>query len=349
MLKPRRKTREIKIENIKIGNNNPIAVQSMTNTSTEDVLSTIEQIQRLEDAGCEIVRIAVPDVAAARSIGKIKAKINIPLVADIHFDANLALIAIEEGIDKLRLNPGNLRDRTKIPEIAEKCKKYGIPIRVGANSGSVNKEKYNGVPLPEAMVESVMEHIELLEENEFFDIVVSLKSSNVFDTLRANQLFAERRDYPLHIGITESGPKFSGALKSAVGITLLLNEGLGDTIRVSLTSDPVDEVYAAYKILKQLNLRDRGVEIVSCPLCGRAEVDLVPLVQKFEDLVKASEKSVTVAIMGCVVNGPGEAAHADFGFAFGGAGAAFFKKGQVIRKVNIDEVWDILKDELDNA
>lgn len=347
MIKPRKKTKEIKIGNVKIGAGNPIRVQSMANTRTEDVSATVNQIQRLADYGCEIVRIAVPNRESAANIGKIKSRISIPLVADIHFDADLALTAIDEGIDKIRLNPGNLRDRTKIPVIAKRCNDRNIPIRVGSNAGSLQHGRSDDIA--KAMVDSVMEHIKLLEDCDFGNIIVSLKSSSVFETLRANMLFSGLRDYPVHIGITEAGPEFSGALKSAVGLTMLLMEGIGDTMRVSLTSDPTDEVYAAYKILEQLHLRHKGVEIISCPLCGRAEVNLIPLVNDFEKYIKSSDKSVRVAIMGCIVNGPGEAKDADFGFAFGKENAAFFKKGMVVGKVKIDEVWDILTKELSDS
>jgi len=339
--------KEVKIGDIAIGGKNPIAVQSMTNTDTRDIAKTLDQISRLTDAGCEIVRVAVPDKTAAYNLGKIKSKINIPLVADIHFDAELALISIAEGVDKLRLNPGNIHDRKKIEKVAIEAKKANVAIRVGSNSGSVDIKKYGHLPIADAMVESVMEHIELLEAEGFFDIVVSLKSSNVWTTLEANRKFLDKRDYPLHIGVTESGPKFSGGLKSAVGLTLLLNEGIGDTMRVSLTADPADEVYAGFKILRELGISERGVEIISCPLCGRAEVNLIPIVQRFEEYTKNIKKSAKVAIMGCIVNGPGEARDADFGFAFGKGGAAFFKKGEVIGRIKTEVAWNVLVDELD--
>ena len=340
----RRPTRQIFIGPVPIGGGAPIAVQSMTKTDTRDVRSTVRQIQRLERAGCEIVRVAVPDRQAASNLGAIKKRISIPLVADIHFDYHLALEAIEQGVDGLRLNPGNIGNRKNVAKVAREAKEKKIPIRIGVNSGSVEKailRKYGG-PTPEALVESAMGHLRLLEDEGFDLIKISLKAADVRSTVQAYQRIAEMTDYPLHIGVTEAGPPFSGAIKSAVGLGILLYLGIGDTLRVSLTGDPVGEVKAAYGILRALHLRQRGVEIISCPLCGRSHMDLTPVVRQVERRLASWPEPLQVAIMGCEVNGPGEAREADLGIAAGRKMGLLFRKGKVIRKVHESEMVEAL-------
>jgi len=343
------KTREVKIGDVTIGNGHPIAVQSMTKTDTRDVKSTIAQIRELESVGCEIIRLAVPDMEAAEALKPIKASANIPVVADIHFDYRLALKAIENGVDKLRINPGNIGDRGRIVSVVNAAKEREIPIRVGVNAGSLEKdllEKY-GRHSPEALVESAMRHIRILEEMDFSDIVVALKSSDVVTMLESYRLMAEKRDYPLHLGVTEAGTLFRGAIKSAIGIGVLLEQGIGDTIRVSLTAEPADEVFAAYEILKSLGLRKYGVEFISCPMCGRCEIDLLGIAKKIESYVKKIDIPLKIAVMGCVVNGPGEASDADIGLAGGKGMGLIFKKGKKYKKVDESEMVDVFIDEID--
>jgi len=326
----RRNTRQISIGNVKIGGGAPISVQSMTNTDTRDHLSTISQIRRLESVGCEIIRVAVPDMEAAEKLGEIKKGISIPLIADIHFDYRLALKAIEEGVDGLRINPGNIGGKVKIKSVVEAAKDRKIPIRIGINSGSIEKKllsKY-GHPTPDAMVESALSNIAILESLNFHDIKVSLKASNVLDTVEAYRLISEKVGYPLHVGITEAGTSFSGTIKSSVGIGILLNEGIGDTIRVSLTADPVEEVRVGYEILKALGLRYRGINLISCPTCGRCEIDLINLANEIEGRLAHITMPLNIAVMGCVVNGPGEAKEADVGIAGGKGIGILFKIGR---------------------
>ncbi|SES78872.1 flavodoxin-dependent (E)-4-hydroxy-3-methylbut-2-enyl-diphosphate synthase [Anaerobranca gottschalkii] len=342
----RKRTREISIGNVKIGNFNPIVIQSMTNTKTENIADTVEQIKRLEDAGCQIVRVAVPNLQAAKSIEEIKKKTNIPLVADIHFDYRLALMAMENGIDKVRINPGNIGSEDNILKVVQEAKRRKIPIRIGINSGSLPKdilEKY-GRPSPEAMVEGALREIKLLEKHSFEDICVSLKSSDVLDTVQAYTLLSEKVDYPLHIGITEAGLKKVGAIKSSVGLGILLFNGIGDTIRVSLTGDPIEEVAVAYNILRALKLPTlwERPEIISCPTCGRCDVNLEALAKEVEKRVANLRKPIKIAVMGCVVNGPGEAKEADYGLAGGKGKTIIFKKGEVIRTVPEEEAINTL-------
>ncbi len=344
----RRKTRMVSCGKIKIGGGFPISIQSMTNTDTRDVKATIVQIKQLEKAGCEIVRVAVPDQEAAQAIKKIKQQIKIPIIADIHFDYRLALEAIENGADKLRLNPGNIGGKDRVKQIIIKAQEKKIPIRIGVNAGSIDKKiltKYNGIT-PEAMVESAFDHIAFLETFNFKDIVISLKASDIKLTQQSYRIMASKTDYPLHIGITEAGPPINGTIKSAIGIGALLLDGIGDTIRVSLTGDPVEEVKVAKHILKLLNLRAFGVQIISCPTCGRCQIDLIELTEKIEKKLENVNKSIKVAIMGCAVNGPGEAKDADIGIAGGRSSALLFKKGEIIRKLNEDEIEKALLEEI---
>lgn len=345
-----RKTKEIIIGNKKIGGNNPILIQSMCNTKTTDVSSTVKQILRLERAGCEIVRVAVPNRAAAKSLADIKKQINIPLVADIHFDYKLALAAIEAGVDKLRLNPGNIGNRDRVEAVVQAAKEKNIPIRIGVNSGSLKKEileKYGRVTA-EGIVESAMEEIGIFEELNYDNIVISIKSSDVPMSIQAHKLLSSKVDYPIHIGITESGTIKSGTIKSSVGLGILLYEGIGDTVRVSLTGDPVDEIYCAKKILSTLGLRRFGAEIVSCPTCGRTEIDLIGLANKVEELLQDIETNLKVAVMGCIVNGPGEAKEADIGIAGGKGVGVIIKKGQIYKKVKEEELLETLREEIIN-
>ena len=340
----RKKTRQIHVGNVAVGGENPISVQSMTKTDTRDVNATVNQILALESAGCEIIRLAVPDIDAAQALGPIKKAVNIPVISDIHFDWRLALEAIKQGVDGLRLNPGNIGAEWKVKEVVIAAKEKNIPIRIGVNAGSLEKElleKY-GHPTPEALVESAEGHIKILEDLDFHNIKVSLKASNVMRTVDAYRLFSKKHDYPLHIGISEAGPPFTGMIKSAVGLGVLLSDGIGDTMRVSLTAEPEEEIRVAYEILKSLGIRRRGPELISCPTCGRCQVDLRPLAQKVEDLLKNVSKPISVAVMGCVVNGPGEAREADFGIAGGKGMGLVFKKGKVVKKVKEEELLDAL-------
>lgn len=345
----RRKTREINIGGVKIGGDNPIAIQSMCNTDTRDVKATVDQIKRLEKAGCEIIRVAVPDMEAAECIRDIKKSIDIPLVADIHFDYRLALRCMENGIDKIRINPGNIGSADRVKQVADMAKRNGIPIRIGVNSGSLEKnlvEKYGGVT-PQGLVESALGHIKLLEENEFYDIAVSIKASNVPFSVEVYELLSDTVDYPLHVGITEAGTVWGGTVKSAVGIGAILSRGIGDTIRVSLTGDPVEEIYAAKEILKSLELRKFGVEFISCPTCGRTSIDLIKIANEVEERVRNIDKNIKVAVMGCAVNGPGEAREADIGIAGGHGEGLIFKKGQILRKVPEDRLVEELLKEIE--
>lgn len=345
----RKKTKQISIGGVKIGGGAPISVQSMTNTFTHDVGATVTQIQRLQAVGCEIVRVAVPDQAAAEAIPSIKKGISIPLIADIHFDYRLALKAIKAGADALRINPGNIGTAMRVKAVATEAKERGIPIRVGVNSGSLEKEilKKHGGVTAQGMVESALRNVELLRSFDFHDIKLSIKASDVLRTVEAYRLLSSQTDLPLHVGVTEAGSLYSGTVKSALGIGILLAEGIGDTIRVSLTRDPVDEVRVGYEILKALKIRQRGPEIVSCPTCGRCDIDLVNLVERVESTLLTRTAPVQLAIMGCVVNGPGEAREADIGIAGGKGHGVLFKKGKVVRKVPEENLFEILLNEVD--
>lgn len=338
-------SRIVKVGNLLIGGGNPVVIQSMTNTTTSNVEATVAQIKKLESVGCQMVRMTINNEEAAKVIGEIKKRVSIPLCADIHFDYKLALLAIENGIDKLRINPGNIGSDENIKAVVEKAKEKNIPIRIGVNSGSIEKhilEKY-GKPTADGMVESAMYHINLLEKNGFEDIVVSLKASNVKMMVDAYRKISKLVDYPLHLGVTEAGTAFQGTVKSAIGIGSLLVDGIGDTIRVSLTEDPVEEIKVAKEILKVLGLIDAGVEIVSCPTCGRTEIDLIGLAKKVEKEFENEKRKIKIAVMGCVVNGPGEAREADYGVAGGKGVGVLFKKGQVVKKVDESEILIELK------
>ena len=340
-----KKTKVVKVGNIYIGGDNPVVIQSMTNTNTSNVEATVNQIKKLENAGCQMVRMTINNIEAALAIGKIKEQVTVPLCADIHFDYKLALLAIENGIDKLRINPGNIGDDEKIKAVVEKAKEKNIPIRIGVNSGSIEKhilEKY-GKPTAEGMVESAMYHIRLLEKYDFHDIVVSLKASNVKMMVDAYRKISEMVDYPLHLGVTEAGTAFQGTVKSSIGIGTLLVDGIGDTIRVSLTEDPVEEIKVAKEILKVLGLREGGVEIISCPTCGRTEIDLIGLAKQVEKTFENENRKIKIAVMGCVVNGPGEAKEADYGVAGGKGVGVLFKKGEIVKKVSENEILEELK------
>ncbi len=349
MVARRKQTRQISIGGVKIGGGAPIAVQSMTNTFTHDVDATVAQIRRLEAVGCELVRVAVPDEPAVEAIASIKKEISIPLIADIHFDYRLALRAMKAGADALRINPGNIGTAKKVKAVAKEAKERGIPIRVGVNAGSLEKDllkKYGGVT-PQAMVESALRHVELLRSFDFNDIKVSIKASDVLRTVEAYRLLSSQIDLPLHVGVTEAGSLYSGTVKSALGIGILLAEGIGDTIRVSLTRDPVDEIRVGYEILKALKIRQRGPEVVSCPTCGRCDIDLIELVEHVESTLLTRTTPVQLAIMGCVVNGPGEAREADIGIAGGKGHGVLFKKGKVVRKVREDRLAEVLLEEVE--
>ena len=342
-------TKTVKIGNRIIGGGNPILIQSMTNTKTEDVQATVEQILRLERAGCEIIRCTVPTLEAAAAIREIKKQIHIPLVADIHFDYRMALAAIENGADKIRINPGNIGNPERVKAVVDAAKERNIPIRVGVNSGSLEKplvEKYGGVTA-EGIVESALDKVHMIEDLGYDNLVISIKSSDVLMCVKAHELLAGRTVYPLHVGITESGTVNSGNIKSAIGLSLILSQGIGDTIRVSLTGDPVEEIKSAKLILRTLGLRKGGIEVVSCPTCGRTQINLIDLATKVEKMVEDYPLDIKVAVMGCVVNGPGEAAAADVGIAGGDGCALIFKKGQIIKKVPESEVLDSLMEEID--
>ena len=344
----RNETKIINIGGVQIGGGNPIAIQSMTNTKTHDVEATVNQILKLEEAGCELVRVAVPDEQAARAISDITKRIHIPLVADIHFDYRLALMAIENGVQKLRINPGNIGNSERVQKVVEKAKAYHIPIRIGVNSGSVEKvllEQYGGV-CAAAMVESAKKHIDLLEGMDFTDIVVSLKASTIPLAIEAYTLFAKKYAYPLHVGITEAGTLYRGTVKSSAGLGAILSRNIGDTIRVSLSDDPVQEIECARAVLQSLELRQFGVEIISCPTCGRTNVDLIGLAKQVEERTKHITKPLKIAVMGCAVNGPGEAKEADIGVAGGRGEGLIFKKGEIVRKVKENELLEVFMQEL---
>ncbi|GAB7027511.1 flavodoxin-dependent (E)-4-hydroxy-3-methylbut-2-enyl-diphosphate synthase [Geotalea toluenoxydans] len=341
-------TKQITVGNVKIGGDAPCSVQSMCSTDTRDVTATLDQIRRLNDVGCELVRCAVPDMDAAVALGRIKADSPIPVIADIHFDYKLALKVLENGIDGLRLNPGNIGDQWKVSEVVKVAAERQVPIRIGVNAGSLEKEllqKY-GHPTAEAMVESALGHVRILEDLGYDQIKISLKASHVMKTVSAYRLLSQAVDYPLHIGITEAGTIFSGTIKSSVGLGILLADGIGDTMRVSLTGDPVDEVRVGYEILKSLGIRQRGINFVSCPTCGRCQINLIKVAEEVEKRLGAVEKSLTVAVMGCVVNGPGEAREADFGVAGGRGEGLLFRHGEIVRKVPEGELADALVEEV---
>lgn len=346
----REHTKVIQIGNRVIGGGNPVLIQSMTNTKTEDVKATVEQIQRLTAAGCDIIRCAVPTMEAAEALAEIKKEITIPLVADIHFDYKLAIAAMEHGADKIRINPGNIGGGDRIRAVVEKAKELGIPIRVGVNSGSLEKElvtKYHGVTA-EGIVESALDKVRIIEDLGYDNLVISIKSSDVMMCAKAHELIAKKNNYPLHVGITESGTILSGNIKSAAGLGIILSQGIGDTIRVSLTGDPLEEIKSAKLILRTLGLRKGGIEVVSCPTCGRTQIDLIGLANKVENMVEDIPLNIKVAVMGCVVNGPGEAKEADIGIAGGKGEGLLIKKGEIIRKIPEDQLLHALREELVN-
>ncbi len=345
----RKETRVVKIGKIKIGGGNLVSVQSMTQTKTYDVDSTVKQIHLLENAGCEIIRVATSDMQSAKAIGEIKKQIHIPLVADVQFQYLCALEAIKQGVDKIRFNPGNIGSKEKVEAIVNACKDKNIPIRIGINMGSLEKdlfEKYGKYGVPRVMLESATRHIKILEDLKFYDIVISLKGSDVNITKEAHLLFASRFNYPLHVGITEAGPVWSGTIKSAVGIGSILSEGIGDTIRVSISGDPQEQVRIGWEILKTLKLRQKGVEIISCPTCGRTEIDLIGLAAKVDTMLKLVDAPIKVAVMGCVVNGPGEASFADIGLCGGKKQAAIIKQGRVVKTVHEKEMLRVFIEEI---
>ena len=346
----RANTRVVKIGDRVIGGGNPILIQSMTNTKTEDVEATVKQIQALTEAGCDIIRCAVPTMEAAKALSEIKKQISIPLVADIHFDYRLAIAAIENGADKIRINPGNIGSEEKVQAVVDKAKEYNVPIRVGVNSGSLEKhilEKYNGVTA-EGIVESALDKVHMIEKMGYDNLVVSIKSSDVLMCVKAHELIAKACPYPLHVGITESGTVYSGNIKSSIGLGIILNEGIGNTIRVSLTGDPAEEIRSAKLILKTLGLRKGGIEVVSCPTCGRTKIDLIGLANEVEKMVQDIPLDIKVAVMGCVVNGPGEAREADIGIAGGIGEGLLIKKGEIIKKVKEEKLLETLRQELLN-
>jgi len=340
--------REVTVGGVKIGGNNPISIQSMTNTDTRNVEETVSQIRRLETAGCQIIRVAVPDMEAAKAVGEIKKQIKIPLVSDIHFDYKLALECIKNGVDKVRINPGNIGSKENVKKVVDACRERNIPIRIGVNGGSLEKEllKKYGKPTADALVESALSHVKILEDLEFYDIVVSIKVSDVPTMLSAYRKFNEISDIPLHVGVTEAGTKQAGMVKSAVGIGALLSEGIGNTMRVSLTADPVEEIYAAKEILKVLGLKKQGAELVSCPTCGRTRINMIPIAEEVEKRLRDINKDIKVAVMGCAVNGPGEAREADIGVAGGVGEGLIFKKGEILRKVPESEIIPALMEEI---
>jgi (E)-4-hydroxy-3-methylbut-2-enyl-diphosphate synthase len=346
---PRKKTRQITLGPAKIGWGAPVVVQSMCNTNTRDIAATLAQIARLEDAGCEVVRLAVPDEDAAKALGKIRKGTKVPLVADIHFSHTIAMEAVKQGVDGLRINPGNIGGKDKVGEVVKACKEKKIPIRIGVNAGSLEKhllEKY-GHPTPEAIVESAFGHLRILEDLDYREVKVSLKASDVLTTVEAYRLFTAQSDYPVHIGISEAGTIHSGTIKSSVGLGILLSEGIGDTMRVSLTADPVEEVRVAYEILKSLKVRQRGVNLISCPTCGRTEINIIGLAEEVERRLSHIKEPLTVAVMGCVVNGPGEAREADIGIAGGKGVGMLFRHGEIVRKFEEKELADVLVKEVE--
>ncbi len=344
----RKETRRITVGDVKVGNMAPVAVQSMTNTFTQDVPATVSQIKRLEEAGCEIIRVAVPDDEAAQAISSIKKNISIPLIADIHFDYRLAIASARAGADGLRFNPGNIGSEKKVRALVDCAKEFDIPIRIGVNSGSLEKDllkKYDGAT-PEAMVESAFRHVELLTSLDFHQIKISIKASDVHRTVAAYRLLSSKTDFPLHLGVTEAGGLFPGIVKSSLGIGMLLAEGIGDTLRVSLTRDPIEEVRVGYDILKALDIRRRGPEIISCPTCGRCKINLFDIVEQVENALLSNPSTIKIAIMGCVVNGPGEAREADIGIAGGDGVGILFKKGEVVKKFPEERLAEVLLEEV---
>ena len=346
----RNKTKKIYVGNIQIGGQNKVSIQSMCNTKTKDIDSTVKQILDLEHAGCEIIRVACLDIEDAKAIKEIKKRIHIPIVADIHFDYKIALEAIKSGVDKIRINPGNIGSREKTEAVVNACKEKGIPIRIGVNAGSLEKDlldKNDGKPTADAMIESAKRHIKILEDLNFYDICLSLKASNLDLCIKAYEKASKEFPYPLHIGITEAGTAFSGTIKSSIGLGILLNKGIGDTLRVSLSDDPVEEVIVAKEILKDCNLYDKSPTLVSCPTCGRTQIDLIPMAKEVEKYLKTINYPITVAVMGCAVNGPGEARNADIGIAGGIKEGLIFKKGEIIKKVPQEKIVEILKEEIE--
>jgi len=344
----RTNTRKITVGNVQIGGQNKVVIQSMTNTKTKDVEATVKQILELEKSGCEIIRVACLDLEDAKAIKEIKKKIHIPIVADIHFDYKIALEAINSGVNKIRINPGNIGDESKIKAVVEACKAQNIPIRIGVNAGSLEKdllEKY-GKPTAEAMVESAKRHVKILEKLDFYDIAISLKASNLDLCVEAYEKASKEFNYPLHLGITEAGTEFGGTIKSSIGLGILLKQGIGDTLRVSLSDDPVKEIKVAKEILKNCNLYTGIPNLVACPTCGRTQIDLIPIAKEMEDFLQNIHADITVAVMGCAVNGPGEAREADIGIAGGINEGLLFKKGQIIKKVKEEELLDCLKEEI---
>ena len=342
-------TKEVSIGNVKIGGKNPIAIQSMTNTKTEDVTATVAQILELEKAGCDIIRCAVPTMEAAKALKDIKEEIHIPLVADIHYDYRLAMASVENGADKIRINPGNIGSPERIQAVVDCCREKNIPIRVGVNSGSLEKDlvaKYHGVTA-EGIVESACQKVGMIEKFGYDNLVVSIKSSDVMMSIKAHELAAKKLPYPLHVGITESGTVYTGSIKSAVGLGCILYQGIGDTIRVTLTADPVEEVYAAKKILRAAGLRKEGVNLIACPTCGRTRIDLIPMAEEVERRLANCKKNITVAVMGCAVNGPGEASAADVGIAGGNGEGLVFRKGEILYKVPQERLVDALMEEIE--
>ncbi len=346
----RNDTRKIMVRNVQIGGQNKVIIQSMCNTKTKDIDATVKQILELENAGCEIIRVACLDIEDAKAIKEIKAKIHIPIVADIHFDYKIALQAIESGVDKVRINPGNIGSEDKVKAVVDKCMEKHIPIRIGVNAGSLEKdllEEY-GKPTAKAMVESARRHIQILENLNFKDYMISLKASNLDLCIEAYELASKEFNCPLHLGITEAGTEFSGTIKSSIGLGVMLREGIGDTIRVSLSDDPIKEIKVAKEILKDCNLYKKTPTLIACPTCGRTQIDLIPIAKEVEEFLQTIESDITVAVMGCVVNGPGEAREADIGIAGGINEGMLFKKGQVIRKVKQDDIVNTLKEEILN-
>ena len=347
----RNKTKKINVGNVQIGGQNKVVIQSMCNTKTKDVDSTVKQILELEQAGCEIIRVACLDIEDAKAIKKIKEKIHIPIVADIHFDYKIALEAIKAGVDKVRINPGNIGSEEKVKVVVDACKEKNIPIRIGVNGGSLEKdllEKYGGKPTAKAMVESAKRHVEILEKLDFYDICISLKASDLNLCIEAYEEAAKTFEYPVHIGITEAGTEFSGTIKSSIGLGILLREGIGDTLRVSLSDDPIKEIKVAKEILKNCNLYHKSPTLIACPTCGRTRIDLIPMAKEVESFLQGIEADITVAVMGCAVNGPGEAKNADIGIAGGVEEGLLFKKGEIIRKVKQEEIVNVLKQEILN-
>ena len=344
----RNETRKIMVGNVQIGGQDKVVIQSMCNTATKDVEATVKQILELEKVGCEIIRVACLDIEDAKAIKEIKKQIHIPIVSDIHFDYKIALEAIEAGVDKVRINPGNIGSEEKVKAVVDKCKEKNIPIRIGVNGGSLEKdllEKY-GKPTAKAMVESAKRHVEILEKLDFYDIAISLKASNLDLCIEAYEEAANTFDYPLHLGITESGTEFSGTVKSSIGLGVMLREGIGDTVRVSLSDDPVKEIPVAKEILKDCNLYKKSPTLIACPTCGRTQIDLIPMAKEVEKFLQTIESDITVAVMGCAVNGPGEAREADIGIAGGIKEGLLFKKGKIIKKVKQEKIVDSLKEEI---